>query len=161
MWMSRRSPRLEEVAVTPAFPSSEKAGGVTGTFVGLSRISREVTRECPMAGQSAEAAYSADRWTRGEIGGSGVHRTEGRVRLHGRDNTLRGRRHAGGGAPPRAALARVGRVLGCRVVAGLLSARGVLDARRRGLPLRNRERSQRRGGVAPGRRAGGHRRASD
>ena len=33
MWMTHRSPRLEEVAATAAFLASEKAGAITGTFV--------------------------------------------------------------------------------------------------------------------------------
>jgi NAD(P)-dependent dehydrogenase (short-subunit alcohol dehydrogenase family) len=33
MRMTRRSPRLEEVAATAAFLASEKAGAITGTFV--------------------------------------------------------------------------------------------------------------------------------
>ncbi|MDQ5819453.1 MAG: SDR family oxidoreductase [Actinomycetota bacterium] len=35
MRMTRRSPRLEEVAVTAAFLASEKAGAITGTFVNV------------------------------------------------------------------------------------------------------------------------------
>jgi enoyl-[acyl-carrier-protein] reductase (NADH) len=33
MRMTRRSPRLDEVAATAAFLASEKAGAITGTFV--------------------------------------------------------------------------------------------------------------------------------
>jgi enoyl-[acyl-carrier-protein] reductase (NADH) len=35
MRMTRRSPRLEEVAATAAFLASEKAGAITGTFVNV------------------------------------------------------------------------------------------------------------------------------
>jgi NAD(P)-dependent dehydrogenase (short-subunit alcohol dehydrogenase family) len=35
MWMTRRSPRLAEVAATAAFLASEKAGAITGTFVNV------------------------------------------------------------------------------------------------------------------------------
>jgi NAD(P)-dependent dehydrogenase (short-subunit alcohol dehydrogenase family) len=35
MRMTRRSPRLAEVAATAAFLASEKAGAITGTFVNV------------------------------------------------------------------------------------------------------------------------------
>ena len=35
MRMTRRSPRLEEVAATAAFLASEKAAAITGTFVNV------------------------------------------------------------------------------------------------------------------------------